>query len=317
MDSADHEYDIALSFMAQDEPLAMQLADHFEGRLRVFLYSRKQEQLAGTDGEKSFNDVFGRQARLVVVLYRDGWGQTPWTRIEETAIRNRAFDEGYDFVVFIPLDDRPSVPRWLPRSQLWIGLSRWGVPGAASVIDARVQELGGEPQNESLEAKAGRVERALGYESRRAQYLGSNEGVRGANASFEQLRESLLAAITRIQAAAPSLQLQHKATDRQIAVLSTGPALLIAWRNKYINTLDESHLEASAWNGHPPFPGVRFYEEPSSLGALKLQPDLGLDDGHAWMAKTTQGSRLLSGTAAAEHILDWWLEKYAMPKSAR
>jgi hypothetical protein len=79
MATQDFKYDVAFSFVAQDEGLATQLADQFEGRLRVFLYSRKQEQLAGTDGEKSFNDVFAAQSRLVVVLYRDEWGQSPWT----------------------------------------------------------------------------------------------------------------------------------------------------------------------------------------------------------------------------------------------
>lgn len=54
-------YDLAISFIAKDEALATQLADQFEGRLRVFLYSRKQKQLAGTDGEKTFNDVFRKQ----------------------------------------------------------------------------------------------------------------------------------------------------------------------------------------------------------------------------------------------------------------
>jgi hypothetical protein len=66
MQSTEFQYDVALSFVAKDEPLATQLADQFEGRLRVFLYSRRQEQLAGTDGEKTFNQVFPKQARLVL-----------------------------------------------------------------------------------------------------------------------------------------------------------------------------------------------------------------------------------------------------------
>jgi hypothetical protein len=73
MRSKEFLYDIAISFLAKDEPLAAQLADQFEGRQRVFVYSKKQEALAGTDGEQTFNDVYGKQARLVVVLYRLGW----------------------------------------------------------------------------------------------------------------------------------------------------------------------------------------------------------------------------------------------------
>jgi hypothetical protein len=86
----DFKYDIAFSFVKDDEGLATQLDDRVRDRYRTFLYSRSQEQLGGTDGEKTFNAVFGKEARIVTVLLRPEWGGTPWTRIEETAIRNRA-----------------------------------------------------------------------------------------------------------------------------------------------------------------------------------------------------------------------------------
>ncbi len=161
MSNEKYKYNVAFSFLAKDESLATQINDLLQDRLQTFLYSKRQEEVAGTDGEKTFNAVFSEQARLVVVLYRNGWGESPWTRMEQTAIRNRAFDKGYEFVIFIPLEDSPSVPKWLPRTQLWMGLERWGVNGAAGVIEARVQELGGAPAVESVEDRAKRLERAL------------------------------------------------------------------------------------------------------------------------------------------------------------
>jgi hypothetical protein len=137
-DNSEYKYDVAFSFLAKDEALATELNDLLADRLRTFLYSKKQGEIAGTDGEETFNDVFRQEARMVVVLYRSNWGQTPGTRIEETAIRNRAYNEGYDFVKFVVLDESGSVPQWLPKTQIWIGLKRWGIPGAASVIEARV-----------------------------------------------------------------------------------------------------------------------------------------------------------------------------------
>jgi hypothetical protein len=142
--------------------------------VRVFLYSRQQEAVAGTDGEQTFNRVFGEEARIVVVLYRAGWGQTPFTRIEETAIRNRAFDQGYDFALFIPLDPSPTVPAWLPKNRIWIGLERWGEHAAASVIEARVQEAGGEPRQETAADSARRLARDLAAAQRRR---GLNRGL--------------------------------------------------------------------------------------------------------------------------------------------
>jgi hypothetical protein len=58
MDAKQYKYDIAFSFLAQDEPLATQLNDLLQDRMRTFLYSKKQGEVAGTDGEKTFNAVF-------------------------------------------------------------------------------------------------------------------------------------------------------------------------------------------------------------------------------------------------------------------
>ena len=74
MTTDDYRFDIAFSFLAEDEPLAQELSDALQDRLEVFIYSKKQEELAGTDGEETFNRVFGCEARTVAVLYRENWG---------------------------------------------------------------------------------------------------------------------------------------------------------------------------------------------------------------------------------------------------
>ncbi len=308
---ANHEfqYDVAFSFVAQDESLATELADYFEGSLRVFLYSRKQEIIAGTDGEISFNAVFSEQCRLVVVLFRNEWGSTPWTRIEETAIRNRAYDEGYGFVMFIPIEESQNVPRWLPKTQLWIGLKRWGIRSAASVIDARIQELGGEPTEEKLEHRAKRTERALLFAKSREQYLKSTAGVQGATQAYLQLRDEVLASLPNLQVEIPSLEITERHTDRQIALLSTGPALLIEWKCYYNNSLDKSELEASIWIGHPPFPNIRSWEKPNTLGSIIFNADLDSNSNPTWSFSISKDRATLESKAAAQYILNWWLDK--------
>jgi hypothetical protein len=157
-----YDYDVAISFGYKDESIANKLHSLLEGRLRVFLYSKEQEKLAGKDGEAKFNEVFGKTAKLVVVLYREEWGHTPFTRFEETAIRNRAYSEGYDFAVFIPMDDseKQKVPAWVPKNRLYIGLERWGIAAACAVIEARFSEMGGEVHEESVAEMAVKVAEA-------------------------------------------------------------------------------------------------------------------------------------------------------------
>ena len=71
-------YDVAFSFVAMDEGVATQLNDLLSPRLKTFIYSERQRDIAGTDGQESFSKVYGRSARIVVILFRPQWGETPW-----------------------------------------------------------------------------------------------------------------------------------------------------------------------------------------------------------------------------------------------
>lgn len=131
----DYPYDLAFSFMGQDEPLAAHLNSLLTDRVETFIYSdaARQATIAGRDGAEVFARVFGTKARTVAVLYRQGWGERGFTEVEATAIRNRAHENGWDFATFVPLDEPPSSPVWLPRARIWLGLKRWGVDHAATV----------------------------------------------------------------------------------------------------------------------------------------------------------------------------------------
>jgi hypothetical protein len=302
------QYDVAFSFVAQDEPLATELNDLLQGRLSTFLYSKKQEKIAGADGEERFNAVFGQQARVVVVLYRAGWGESPWTRIEETAIRNRAFDHGYDFVKFIPLDEPPVVPKWLPRTQLWIGLKRWGTAAAASVIEARVQELGGEPRDESVADKAARVQRSIQFAERRKQFLHSYEGVSASNAEFGVITSEVQSQLDALKNTAPSFQLSLKSQQRRLAILGRGPAVHVYWNYHFANSLDDAHLEVTLWRGHPPWPGVMHWEQPQELQRKTFTFDLLPTDEYRWVSSAKEGQSY-SSKDLASYILGYTIEQ--------
>lgn len=83
------KFDVAISFLSRDEPTAAALNDALVKGLGVFFFPRKQEELAGTDGLESMRQPFLVDSRVVVVLYREPWGETPWTRVEQTAITDR------------------------------------------------------------------------------------------------------------------------------------------------------------------------------------------------------------------------------------
>ena len=308
MNQGQFKYDLAFSFLAADESFASNLNDLVQDRLSTFLYTKRQENIAGTDGEQSFNAVFSEQARAVVVLYRKGWGESPWTRIEETAIRNRAYSEGYDFVTFIPLDEPPSVPNWLPKTRLWVGLKRWGLSGAASAIEARIQELGGVPREESVEDRAKRLERASQFKRDRDSFVYSSDGVIAANAEYEVLIAELERLLVSIKKVASSISYVLKKASRQAALIGGPSGLSIDWICHYANSLDKAKLEISIWTGHPPFPGTwHIIEEPRCKKKMSFQFDLLKTSNPGWVL-TDHDKREFDTKELAAYILKYYMD---------
>ncbi len=137
------KYDVAVSFLARDEPTATALAGRLTGGLKVFFFPRNQEELAGTEGLESMRTPFLSESRVNVVLYREMWGQTPWTRVEETAIKDSCLDRGWSSLFFIVLDKNDKLPIWLPNTHVRYNLEDYGTEQAVGAIKARVQEVGG------------------------------------------------------------------------------------------------------------------------------------------------------------------------------
>jgi hypothetical protein len=312
MEESKFKYDVAFSFMAGDEGLATQLNDLLQERLSTFLYSERQAEISGTDGETSFNDVFAEQARCVVILYREGWGQTSWTRIEETAIRNRAHAEGYDFALFIPLDAQPSVPRWLPKNRLWIGLDRWGAKGAAAVIEARAQDLGAAPHIETLEDRAARHARHTTFEGDKAEALSGNNGPPALGKGFRAIVEALRLGVERLNAAQSTTKfLFSRWSDTEPmanAIIQGLPNGFTLNQNlRYSNSMENAWLEAVIWDGPPVLPNMMYFERPSTKRTKKYL--LGYSQARTYIWLTDGGkSGELSNDAAAEHMLRWYLD---------
>ena len=307
----DFKYDVALSFLAKDENIATCLADILSDRLNVFLYSRCQEQLGGTDGEQTFNDIFSVQARVVVVLYRDGWGKSPWTRIEEIAIRNRGFEFGYDFVLFAPVEDRPSVPQWLPKNRIWIGIDRFGLDGAASVIDARVQDLGGKPKTETLQERAKIIAEAKALKAFRSTFFGTPECITSADQAYDQVLKDVSAKVLSLQAAAPNLNIKFIKDNRIAAVIGEGLSLCLDWHH-YTNTLEGAYIHASLWKGPPPLPGFLTRKDARPIAERRIEPDLDRLRALAWMVQDNMGKRLLGTDQLCEFVLEWWLNRVCL-----
>src|SRR4051812_732061 len=115
---AEPQYDVAISFLNDHHPLALQIKDGLADRLTTFVYSQEQAELVGRykDGVDAFTQVFRRDSRVCVVLHSKGWGQKGMTFVEETAMKERALSpgQGWDFLIVVCLDDA-APPDWIPK----------------------------------------------------------------------------------------------------------------------------------------------------------------------------------------------------------
>ncbi|MCC7177052.1 MAG: hypothetical protein IT177_01560 [Acidobacteria bacterium] len=245
---AEYRYDVAFSFLSQDESVARDLNNRLTGRLETFIYSdaERQATIAGTDGEETFGQVFGEQARTVVILYREGWGNSGFTAAESTAIRNRAFKFGHDFLTLIPLGSPPTTPVWFPRNRLWIGLEQYGPAHAASVIESRAREAGSTARPDSISDLAERMKRLLAARKRRAGLLDSMEGVEAARECFTQLKEE----VARAAGESSGLVILEKSTNPDVVGLRCHRyTATFAFQLAHANTLKGAELRLAWFKG--------------------------------------------------------------------
>lgn len=183
------KHDVALSFLASDLALATRFADAL-APLTSFVFARKQEDLAGTDGQESFRAAFRFDSRLNVILLRDGWGQTPWTRVEEAAIQERCLKDGWDRLLVVNLDGSKP-PKWVPAVNLYLDLQTFPFEQAVGAIKRQAQQLGGDvkPQSASDAARAKLFEADFDRETERL--FRTDEGVRLADEAVRQIVEYL------------------------------------------------------------------------------------------------------------------------------
>jgi hypothetical protein len=238
-----YKYEVAFSFLQGDEAIAYEINDLIQDRFSTFIYSKKQEVLGGTDGEKTFNTVFYDESRVVVVLYRDGWGKTAWTKIEETAIKNRAFNKDWEFLVVINLDTKSTLPTWIPKPYIWLDYEKYKSEGAIAIIDYKVRTNGGENRPETIEDKAKRFGRLKEAAKERDEFLKSNKVFAAANEEVEKIIELLKESkeIIKTNSSFPNFS-TNEDPGRFYEFGYNNYLLLFIWQQSYFEMKDR-HLE--------------------------------------------------------------------------
>lgn len=183
------KHDVAISLLKEDLALASELSLKL-APLSTFLYSEEQEQLAGTDALASFREAFISESRLNVILHRRGWGETPYTRVEEMAIQERCLRDGWETLLLVKLDDA-TTPLWVPRSTIYLDLRAYPVDQAVGAIKRQVQNLGGDVRPASQADLVRARVREAEFAKETMALFRTPEGVRAADEAVARIVQQL------------------------------------------------------------------------------------------------------------------------------
>jgi hypothetical protein len=290
-----YKFDVAISFLNRDEPLAVELHDRLSEYLSVFVYSKHQESLAGTDGLDSFRAAFRSDSRLIVVLYRDGWGDTPWTRVEETAIKERVLADGWDCLFFVMLERTASPPKWLPKTYLRFNFEEYGIEQAVGAIKTRLQEIGGTLKPLDVLQQAKTVERRAAFFAERERLFTSHEGVQAFRQVVVSLFEHVEQRIAEINSST-SVKARVGRTASACIVTNGRVSLVLSWHPRAANRLDDSPLIVREFNAAVLLPGERgtYLREPLEISESRYQPELSMGGAWCWVREAKPKEHLTS-----------------------
>jgi hypothetical protein len=283
----DKTFDIAISFLHEDLGTATLLRDALAESFEVFIYTKKQEELAGTDGLESFRSVFRQRSRLVVVLLRERWGTTPWTRVEMEAITDRFLAEGPGFL-FVVMMEQCTPPKWIPDKLIRFSLADFGMEQAVGAIKARALEQGGELHRPTAAFLAERAQRRAQFAATREKAFRSHEGVREAAAEAARVMEHIQERVNEAVEAAPGLGIEFSANQGSVIARTQGVSVGCGYRNHIVNVLDEARLFLRDFRGHVILPGENAYYriEPKELKVTEYTPELTEEHGWCWRSKS-------------------------------
>lgn len=298
---ADFTYDLAFSFLTPDQDAATSLHRRLSPPHSSFLYTEQQQLLAGADGYEKFAAVFAEHARMVVLVYRDGWGERGFTYIERTAIKRRIHAQGADFlfIVIATTEPRQTLPDWLPGDHVYWDLPTFGVEDAVDAIRQRLRRIGGAPRIETA------VEMALRQKCER---IAASEHelfrqTRGLDAARQELR-AIFAALSEIAAASAGTLSPPEWNRTNTAISFTPPSgmpkLTFALQMAAVRTPRDPDLHVRLWRGgsaiNATYPGIG--ESPS----YKSDYQIDLDEGGrvGWRPIRAAHATILSSNEVAD-----------------
>ena len=188
--------------------------------------------------------VFGKSARLVVILYQHLWGKDPTTKADAAAIKRRVTASGPESVRVVLLD-RTELPAWLRKSP---AKSLGDVGQCADWILEGVADLGG-----ATRRATDVVVTSLAGDDRTTQqrdsFLGSHRAITHLGREFDRLASEIAKRAATVNRDDTEVPLEvHRVPGR--CTVQLGPvALTLSWVRTRPDTVATGRLMIIEWEG--------------------------------------------------------------------
>jgi TIR domain/AAA domain len=130
-DTDDLNYDLAISYASEDEPLARQIHIALRNEFKVFFAPEDSGALWGTDLKRVLPNTYGTLSRYVLVLSTQHYVRKHWTRVEYDAVAANAPER-------ILLLDFGELPPDLPNDLVYRGSSPGELVQLVTVLRERL-----------------------------------------------------------------------------------------------------------------------------------------------------------------------------------
>jgi hypothetical protein len=310
---SEKKYDVAVSFLIQDFSLAQALYDKLSEGLKVFFFPRNQEELAGTEGLESMREPFLHQSRINLVLYREKWGNTPWTAVEAAAIKDSCLANAYRNLFFFVVEPTRVLPPWLPDTHVRFNYNDFPLEQAIGAIKARVQERGGHytPLTPIKRAEILRTEDLYRRDKSR---MSSEEGLAIILKRVLELFQEIERRCQEVNAIGHltikrEITFQERNADQSCILTDDRVSMIVVWHQLYANTLDRSGLFVREFNGRMLFNSEMGHyiqlQSPDQISETQYEPELSRSRDYGWKPRGQSSEFILSSTLADKLVMQF------------
>ena len=261
-------------------------------------------------------EPFVNQSRINLVIYREQWGNTPWTSVEAAAVKDGCLANAFRNLFFFVAEPTGALPRWLPDTHVRFNYSDFTLEQAVGAIKLRVQERGGQftPLTPLKRAEILKAEDDFRWAKSR---MNSEEGLaliqRNVLGLFQEV-ERQCAAVS----ASGHAQIRYETTFkerssyRSCILTDDRVGMIISWHQQYSNTLDHTQFLVQEFTNGLIFNSElgrkTYFDQPKPIGDTKYDPDLSRSREYGWKKRADQTSEFLTSTLLAEKCVIQFLD---------